>query len=707
MVPNAPASLPPLRQDLQLHAGPAEAGGAPSWVLHDPVAHRFYEISWPAFEILSRWAMREPDAVVADVCARTTLHIGMADIEELRTLLEQNFLLDQHGSEHTARLQRAGAMHRVGKLQWLLKHYLFFRVPLFRPTSLLNWLSPRMAWCFHPVFWKTLVFLGLAALVGVSFQWDAFVGTFIGYAGWTSVIGILVSLGVAKLAHEMGHALAAHRHGCRVPQMGVAFMVMMPVLYTDTTDAWKLPSRKARMQIAAAGMATELMLAVVATWAWMWLPDGPVRAGVFMLATTTWVLTLVVNLSPFMRFDGYYLLSDAVGIANLHERAFALGRWKLRRVLLGWSDPAPEDLSPRATGLLIGFAYLTWIYRLVLFLGIALLVYHLFFKALGLLLLAVELAWFVWRPISQELKQWWQGRSSHRWTRSSMLSTTGLLLALLALCVPWPGGVRAPAVLGADQSQWLYAPMAAQIKSLDTRYGHSVTQGQTVVALASADLDQHLAAARVREQSMQWKLAQQPLNAHLRGLGPALREQWAAAKAELAGQLALSDQLEVRAGISGRVMKVSPGLQPGVWVRRGEPLVQVVAEGAARVDAYVVNEDMPRIQLGDAARFMPEDWRVPALNCQVASLDRVALSHLEHAFLGSPHGGSLPASVDAQGQTVPLHAVFQVRLDRCDGEATPALQEKPGVVAIGSTGRSVLEGWIEKAVDLWNRESGL
>jgi putative peptide zinc metalloprotease protein len=288
-----------------------------------------------------------------------------------------------------------------------------------------------------------------------------------------------------------------------------------------------------------------------------------------------------------------------------------------------------------------------------------------------------------------------------------VLSTAGLLLALLALCVPWPGGVLAPAVLGADQSQWLYAPMAAQIKSLDTRYGQYVSQGQTVVALTSPDLEQHLAAASVREQSMQWKLAQQPLNADLRGLGPALREQWAAAKAELTGQLALRDQLQVRAGISARVMKVSPGLEPGVWVRRGEPLVQVVAEDAARVDAYVVNEDMPRIQQGDAARFMPEDWRLPAVNCQVASLDRVALSHLEHAFLGSPHGGSLPAGVDAQGQTVPLHAVFRVRLDRCDGEATPAVQEKPGVVAIGSAGRSVVGGWFRKVVDLWNRESGL
>jgi putative peptide zinc metalloprotease protein len=228
-----------------------------------------------------------------------------------------------------------------------------------------------------------------------------------------------------------------------------------------------------------------------------------------------------------------------------------------------------------------------------------------------------------------------------------------------------------------------------------------------VVTLASPDLEHQLAAASAREQSMEWKLAQQPLHADLMGLGPALREQWAAAKAERSGQMALRDQLDVKAGIRGRVMKVAPGLQPGVWVRQGEPLVQVVAESATRIDAYVVNEDMPRIQVGDEARFLPEDWRLSAWNCQVAALDRVALSSLEHAFLGSPHGGPLPASVDAKGQTVPLHAVFRVRLDQCGGGDATVLQERPGVVVIGATGRSVAGGWIRRAVDLWNRESGL
>ena len=115
-----------------------------------------------------------------------------------------------------------------------------------------------------------------------------------------------------------------------------------------------------------------------------------------------------------MRFDGYFLLSDALNLPNLHERSFALGRWWLRERLFGFQEPMPE-LQPRGRhAFLIGFAFATWLYRLVLFVGIALLVYHLFFKALGLLMMAVELGWFIAMPMTRELKQWWLRREALR-----------------------------------------------------------------------------------------------------------------------------------------------------------------------------------------------------------------------------------------------------------------------------------------------------
>ena len=62
------------------------------------------------------------------------------------------------------------------------------------------------------------------------------------------------------LMHEFGHAFAAVRFGCRVSAMGVAFMVMAPMLYTDVSDTWRLTPRQ-RIVVDAAGVAVDLSVA--------------------------------------------------------------------------------------------------------------------------------------------------------------------------------------------------------------------------------------------------------------------------------------------------------------------------------------------------------------------------------------------------------------------------------------------------------------
>src|SRR5690606_2711789 len=111
---------------------------------------------------------------------------------------------------------------------------------------------------------------------------------------------------------------------------------------------------------------------------------------------------------------GYFLLADFLQLPNLHARAFALARWHLREALFNLGESPPEQLSKRMQSGLILFAWATWIYRLFLFIGIALLVYHFFIKAMGIFLFAVEIAWFVLVPVWRETKEW-----GARWPRIS------------------------------------------------------------------------------------------------------------------------------------------------------------------------------------------------------------------------------------------------------------------------------------------------
>jgi len=153
--------------------------------------------------------------------------------------------------------------------------------------------------------------------------------------------------------------------------MGVALLVMWPMPYTDTGESWKLERSRHRFAIASAGICAELMLAAWCTFLWTFMPDGNFRNALFFLATTAWVLTLLVNASPFMRFDGYYMLTDALDFPGLHERAGHQARRAMRRALLGLEEPSSEVLTPGFRAFLIAFAVATWVYRLGLFIGIA------------------------------------------------------------------------------------------------------------------------------------------------------------------------------------------------------------------------------------------------------------------------------------------------------------------------------------------------
>lgn len=661
-------ALPELRQELSLHPGAAAPDGSPTWHLQDPVGNRFFQLSWPAFEILSRWSLNDAEAVVNEVNRTTTLQITTDDVNDLIRFLQQHHLLRAATADDSARLQQAQQAARPGKARWLLKNYLFFRLPLVRPEPLLKWLAPLFALVFTRGFWwLQLALLGIGLYL-VSRQWDSFIHTFSGYSGWQAFIGIGIALSFAKVLHELAHALTAHRYGCRVPTMGVAFLVMFPVLYTDTNEAWKLPSRHARLHIAAAGVLAELVLAVWATLLWTFLPEGHLKTGVFLLATSTWLITVAINASPFMRFDGYFLLADYLNLPNLHERAFAMGRWWLRKTLFGWHDPAPEHFRPRRHRFPILFAFATWLYRAVLFLSIALLVYHFFFKVLGILLMLVELAWFLVIPVQRELKVWWQRRQDLRWNRQTRRSAALMAILLLVLLFPWQSGLHTPAVIMPQQTQGLFTPYAAQVADSAVKLGERVKAGQVLVRLQSPELEYQLHRAKALEQQLRWQLQQQSFDPQLQQAGPALRQRWESARQQVASLQRQIAQLTITAPFEGDIAARNEAITPGTWLTAGEQLFQLASPSGIKGEAYLSEAQLLRLLHGardTTVTFIADQPGMPALHCQPRDADPVNIPVLEQPLLASVHGGAIATLLNSQQQLVPVESHFRLRFDDC------------------------------------------
>src|SRR4051812_12980188 len=452
------ASLLPLREEIAIFPGPAALDGSPSWTLHDPSSNRFYRLGWREFELLSRWEAGTVAALAARVEAETTLRVEPDDVDELVKFLFAFDLLRATSPEATANLLRKAERQRGSWGKWLLHNYLFIRIPLLRPDRFFSLSYPYLRWAFSPLLAALVAVVGLIGLIRIGGQWDVFLGTFVDMFSVQGAVGFGVTLACLKVVHELGHAYTAKRFGCRIPTMGLALLVMVPVLYTDVNDAWKLPARRQRLAIALAGVVTELACAALALLAWGSLPNGPARSVAFLVATSTWLTTVLLNASPFMRYDGYYVLSDWLEIPNLHSRAFALAQWWLRETLLGLGDPVPEQMPPHRRRLLVVFAFLTWAYRFALFLGIAVIVYHFAVKILGVAMMVVEVGYFVVLPVVREMQAWWQRRADIHLGPRTLLTAACAITLLLLFLLPWRSAVQAPALLKSQQHVDIFAP---------------------------------------------------------------------------------------------------------------------------------------------------------------------------------------------------------------------------------------------------------
>jgi putative peptide zinc metalloprotease protein len=687
------SALLPLREDIAIFPGPCGPAGLPSWTLYDPARHRYIRIGWLEFEALSRWALGDAGAVAASVADATPLRPTAEEIDDIQGFAAGVGLLRDASAENSRRLLASVQARKVGAGRWLLHNYLFLRLRLVNPDRALRALLPWLGFTLTRGFAAAMAATALLGLLLIVRQWDVYANSLVQLFSLEGAALIGLSLLVCKLAHEFGHGLMARKFGCRVPSMGVAFLVLWPVLWTDTTDAWRLRNRSERLLIDCAGMGAEMTLAAIASVLWSVLPDGGLRSAAFILSSATWVTTLFVNLNPLMRFDGYYILSDVLGVPNLQDRAFALGRWQLREALFGVGAPPPERHAGRLRAALLAYAYATWVYRFFLFLGIAVLVYHFAFKALGLLLGAVEVWFFVLRPIVAELHVWSRIVLRRRASLRAAFTLAAMLAGLAALFVPWHTEVVAPALLRANRQATLYAAEPGTLQQLSAE-GRRVQAGEVLFAIASPDIAHRRLAAAAQLAGLQTRMVNQAFDSERARDVAVSRSEAERTAASLAHADAQAEDLLVRAPFAGVLRDVPPHLRANLPIARREPLGLLVDPATQLAEAYVEEADLARLAVGSRARFLPESGDA-AVMLVVADI-AVASSHvLDTAELASDHGGGIPVRRDRGGRAIPDGAFYRVLL-RPVVMATIA-QRMPGSVAIDAE-RASLAGRLYRLV---------
>lgn len=644
--------LGPLRIGLRrdLHFSRQAVGERVLYVAHDPITFQNHSFGPTDYRILTALSPRRSFRATFEAL------VGSGELREADRARFYEFLLQLHAlnllhlplANPATLWERHTGKRRARRFQWM-RALLYHRMPLWDPDRWLERALPYVRWLFtRPgvALWLTLIAVSVWACLG---RFGELFAQSAGLIALSNLPILLIALVGLKAVHELGHALMCKSYGGEVPEIGIAWILGIPCAYVDASASWKFTSPGQRVAVAMAGMYVESFAAASAAIVWASTAPGFVHDVAWNVMLLAGAVTLLFNLNPLMRFDGYYALTDVLAMPNLAERAQRHVKNLLKRALLGLQPP-PLDLGSVARRVFhAGYGVAAVAYKILLAFSIYALVLARWPG--GGVVLAVLFGWLLLAQPFLRMLRWLlhdQETALVRMRARGVAVGAGAAAFVLYAFVPISWSVVVPGLLEPAERITLRAPADAFVAQHVAATGSELGSGDVVLqlhneelALAVAQAEQH--AAALVQQGTQ---AQVLDPARARVLQQAAQVAHARAR-QLRAEL---DALCVRAAAAAQVATELP--PPGTFVARGRELGEL--HRGMQVRVVLTSEQYARsgLRTGTAAEVR---WSVePSIACwglvreilPVATRDElpVALTVLGGGEIyGTAHGDRLQA----------------------------------------------------------------
>ena len=221
-------------------------------------------------------------------------------------------------------------------------------------------------------------------------------------------------------------------------------LVLTPCLYCNVSDSWMLPSKWKRAAIGVAGVFVECTLAAICTWIWWFTKENMLHYICLNVMFLSSVSTIIFNINPLLRYDGYYILSDILEIPNLRQKATKIMSQKASEWFLGM-EPQEDPFLPKRNQFWFAlFTVASVAYRWVVMTSILFFVWR-FFDSYGLKVVAqciaaMSIFGLVGMPLIKIGKFFWVPGRIYKVKKSHFYPSLAGVLALgAAFClVPLP-----------------------------------------------------------------------------------------------------------------------------------------------------------------------------------------------------------------------------------------------------------------------------
>ncbi len=499
--------------------------------------------------------------------------------------------------------------------------------------------------------------------------------------------------------HELSHAYVTKFYGGEVHSIGVAFFYFAPAMYCDSTDSILFESKWQRLWTSLAGIYVEAWMTVIATALWLaTYPDTALHDFAYKAMLYAGVSTVFFNINPLIKIDGYFAMTDLLGIPTLREDAFGyLGAFIQRRLL---RLPVPLEPLPRRRRIFLavyGILAAAWAGLIMWFVG------HLLFNFYGkvlpdfafVLTLAtlfqffrkrVNAVWRVLRLFYLDKKEFLMSKRM----RVPLLAAAVAILFVMAL--PWSHrSIRSEIFLQPGRTLKIQAPEDGVVTSVKVREGDAVREGDVALVLSSLPVDTRIAALSAESGRLTGEAGR------LRTAGDApgaFRDQSrkVAVDVGLAGERSLRDRLAVRSPADGTVLTPRLGDLEGRFVRSGTLLADIGNCRTLTAAIPVTERLLTDLAPGQAVSVQLRGRAFPILRGRITSIAPAAEIAAEPA---SPGATTRPS--EKPGRFVAI-ATF----DNSDGRLLPGSSGRARIdtarASLLSRGSRILYRWARTIV---------
>ena len=471
-----------------------QSGGSITYIVEDDVTGRFFRVGLAQYTFMT---MLDGKRTISTALMKsaTLLREHAFDENEAANLckwaIESGLVESEVGNSAARRLEQHEQQQKQKMLSYL--NPMMIRIPIFNPDSIVTTFSRFVNFLISPlgaIIWLAVVIFGFLQLLA---HWDAFVTNRVSSFSAEDFIWIGLTWVVLKLVHELAHSLVCKKFGGRVATCGILVLLMIPMPYVDVTSSWRFENKWKRILTSAAGMLSEIFMAAIACYVWVKSEPGPIQYHAGNVIITASLHTLLFNINPLMRFDGYYMLADWLEIPNLSPS----GRQWLKGIFT-WMyfgkkpTPLKETAFRGLAARIYGVLAMLWFFSISI--GLSLAASGLI-EGFGLIVALIGIVMWAGIPLFNLCKYTLLGTDTDRpnrvWFATAMLLTVCIVGGFLYAC-PSPSVVSAPVVIEYESFSVVRSNGAGFAKSIHVVDGQLVEKGDLLVTLENPELRQEL-----------------------------------------------------------------------------------------------------------------------------------------------------------------------------------------------------------------------